>query len=102
MSKRSGLSRWEDLRRWFVDVGRYRYILHKFDMEPWLDKTCPICNLGFDKEPTYYYESYPIHNTCSYNNELGESTPEFEAWANKLADEREEDYNPYTYTEEIE
>lgn len=65
MSKRSHMSRWEDLKRWFVDVGRHRYILHKIDMEPWRDQTCPICNNGFIKEPRFYYEGKPIHSECA-------------------------------------
>lgn len=65
VSKRSGMSRIQDLRRKFVDIGRYRYILHKFDMEPWLDKTCPICHKAFTKEPNFYFMGIPVHSDCS-------------------------------------
>lgn len=73
MSKRSGLSRWEDLKRKFVDVGRHRYILHKIDMESWRDKTCPVCHKGFMKEPQFYFNSYGIHDECSF-------TPAYDMW----------------------
>lgn len=61
MSKRSGLSRWEDLKRWFIDVGRYRYILHKFDMERWRDTPCPSCGIAFTEEPRYYAMGIGLH-----------------------------------------
>ncbi len=64
MSKRSSLSRLEDLKRGFVDVGRFRYILHKIDMEPWRDKICPICNKGFVEDPRNKYENFDIHPGC--------------------------------------
>lgn len=73
MSKRSGLSRLQDLKRGFVDIGRYRYILHKFDMETWKDQTCPICEKGFEKEPTYYMNYFAIHNDCA-------DSPAFDLW----------------------
>ncbi len=80
MSKRSGLSRIEDLKRGFIDIGRFRYMLRKHDMEPWRNRTCPICNFGFGKEPSYYFMSYAIHNDCSF-------TPAFEKWAEEFYDE---------------
>lgn len=67
MSKRSGLSRFEDLKRGFVDVGRYRYILHKFDMETWRDKTCYGCGKGFSADPHLTYNSYAVHNVDCMN-----------------------------------
>lgn len=95
MSKRSGLSRFQDLKRGFVDIGRYRYILHKFDMETWRDKTCPICGEGFTKEPNYYFMSFAIHTTLSGGKECGIG-PEWETWVAKITDETygpEEDYH---------
>lgn len=77
MSKRSGLSRLQDLKRGFVDVGRYRYILHKIDMETWRDKICPICRKGFSKEIGYFFMSYGVHDECY-------GTPEFNTWADKF------------------
>lgn len=61
MSKRSGLSRWGDLKRGFIDVGRHRYILHKFDMEPWRNKTCYGCEGAFTEEPRYSFAGFPMH-----------------------------------------
>jgi hypothetical protein len=62
MSKRSGMSRLEDLRHWFVDTGRYRYVLHKFDMEPWRNQRCSGCGEGFASDPRLTYSIYPMHN----------------------------------------
>jgi hypothetical protein len=62
MSKRSNMSRLGDLRHGFVDVGRSRYILHKFDMEPWRDQRCAGCGEGFTEEPRLTYSIYPMHN----------------------------------------
>jgi hypothetical protein len=73
MSKRSGLSRLEDLKRGFIDIGRYRHIYHKIDMETWRDKTCPICGQGFTEEPRTSFMSHSMHNGCSWG-------PEFDKW----------------------
>jgi hypothetical protein len=62
MSKRSGMSRLEDLKRWFVDVGRHRYILQKVDMEVWRNFTCPICGEGFTKDPGYMANGNYMHS----------------------------------------
>ena len=61
MSKRSHMSRWEDLKHWFIDVGRHRYILHKFDMEPWREKVCYGCGGPFTEEPRYSFASNSMH-----------------------------------------
>ncbi len=79
MSKRSGMSRIEDLRRWFVDLGRYRYILHKIDMEPWRDKFCPVCGEGFTSEPGLYFMNYAIHYTNSRGEECSYGV-QYDAW----------------------
>ena len=84
MSKRSGLSRLEDLKRGFVDIGRYRYILHKFDMEIWRNATCPICGNGFSSEPKFSYESRSMHFDCYLSDEGHE-------WANKHYEEYHSD-----------
>ena len=87
MSKRSGLSRLEDLKRGFVDIGRYRYILHKFDMETWRDKICPVCNKGFSGEPRYYFNSHAIHwDTCT-------SGVRWERWFATQCDDYSYDYD---------
>lgn len=65
MSKRSGLSRLEDLKRGFIDIGRYRYILHKIDMEVWRNQPCPQCKKDFTEEPTCYFDGMGIHWDCS-------------------------------------
>ena len=64
MSKRSKMSRWQDLKRGFIDIGRYRYVFHKFDMERWRDYFCPECGGGFTEEPGFYFESKAIHDGC--------------------------------------
>jgi hypothetical protein len=76
MSKRSNMSRIEDLKRGFVDIGRYRYILHKFDMESWRGKVCPICNISFTEEPRFHFSSYSMHLDCTF-------TPEYDVWMNQ-------------------
>jgi hypothetical protein len=87
MSKRSGMSRLEDLRHKFIDVGRHRYILHKIDMEPWLDKTCPICNKGFTEDPRFSFMSYAIHFGCW-------ESPAFAEWEVQwIKDEDNYDYD---------
>lgn len=88
MSKRSGLSRLEDLKRHFIDIGRYRYILHKFDMETWRDKICPICSRGFTGEPNFSYESISIHWDC-FDSDEGQD------WVNKHNDEYHSDEGGY-------
>lgn len=80
MSKRSGMSRWENLKRWFIDVGRYRFIIHRFDMEPWRKQFCPICGEGFKSAPQTYMNSYAIHNDCW-------ESPHYDVWVNKVFDE---------------
>lgn len=85
MSKRSGLSRLEDLKRWFIDVGRYRYILHKIDMEPWQNQNCPVCGEGFTSAPNFFMSSYPIH-TEQCQNSKGEEcyfTHAYYEWVQK-------------------
>jgi len=71
MSKRSGLSLLEELKRGWIDIGRYRYMFRKIDMETWRDKICPICNKGFTSEPNFSYESYSMHWGC-YDSDKGE------------------------------
>lgn len=64
MSKRSGMSRWEDLKRWFIDIGRYRWILHCFDMEPWRNSPCPQCGIAFTEEPRNSFMGTNLHSEC--------------------------------------
>lgn len=87
MSKRSGLSRLEDLKRRFVDIGRYRYILHKIDMEDWRDRICPVCKFGFAGPPQYFMSIYAIHNDCAL-------TPAYEAWIQETFYSDEDDDEP--------
>lgn len=75
MSKRSHLSLLGDLQRGFLDIGRYRYILHKIDMEPWRGKFCPICNKEFTEEPRFRFMSYDMHIDCTF-------TPAYDVWMN--------------------
>lgn len=91
MSKRSGLSRLEDLKRHFVDIGRYRYLLNKFDMETWRDKTCPICNKGFAKEITYFFMSQGMHNECV-------DTEEFQTFVQKHYDDQYDDEECFPFS----
>lgn len=83
MSKRSGLSFLEELKRGWIDIGRYRYMFRKIDMETWRDKICPICEKGFTEEVRYFFMSYAIHNKCA-------DTEEFNSWTQKFY---EEDYD---------
>jgi len=69
-----------DLKRKFVNIGRYRYLLHKVDMEPWRDRVCPVCEKAFESEPHYYMNSRGIHNTCTF-------TPAYDAWVSSFDDE---------------
>lgn len=89
MSKRSRLSRWQDLKRGFVDIGRYRYILYKIDMETWRNRVCPICKISFTEEPNYYFSSYAIHTSCT-------DKPEYEIWLIEQYKEAEE-YDNWEY-----
>lgn len=93
MSKRSGLSRLEDLKRWFVDVGRYPYTLHKIDMERWRDYFCPVCGEGFDfvKEPNYRFMSWYIH-TEQFPNTRGEDCSVGPVWDSWLSDFYDQEY----------
>ncbi len=70
MSKRSGMSRLEDLKRGFIDIGRYRYIYHKIDMEPWSGEVCPICEQEFTEEPKMHFMSYDMHGHCSFGTDF--------------------------------
>jgi hypothetical protein len=63
-----------NLKKRYIDIGRYRLILHKFDMEPWREQICPICTKGFSEAPKFFYESTPIHSACA-------STEEYSTWA---------------------
>jgi hypothetical protein len=87
MSRRSHLSLLGELKRGFIDIGRYRYMFNKFDMETWRDKTCPICNKGFTSEVTFTYESFPMHFDCYISDEGRE-------WVQKHYDEYHKDEYP--------
>ena len=47
------------------DVGRWRVILHVFDMEPWRDQTCPSCGQSFTENPRSSFGSTSVHSECA-------------------------------------
>lgn len=67
-----------DWHRKFLDVGRYRYRFLKIDMEPWRDRTCPICEQEFTSEPRFYFMSHAIHwETCAEGEKYEEWLQQF-------------------------